>query len=75
MPAAGDGSTPSVRASGAGGEDDALLFSNLKNLIKTIDELRDVGLQQYIKLPRIVAIGSQSTGKSSVIESIAGYDF
>ena len=65
-----------MRTSEAGADgDDALLFSNLKNLIKTIDELRDVGLQQYIKLPRIVAVGSQSTGKSSVIEAIAGYDF
>lgn len=30
-------------------------------------------LQRYISLPRIAAIGTQSSGKSSLIESIVGY--
>jgi len=34
-----------------------------------------VGLQQYINLPRIAVLGSQSSGKSSVLESIVGLDF
>ena len=40
-----------------------------------VDELRDVGLQQYINLPRIAVLGTQSSGKSSVLESIVGLDF
>ncbi|KAL4444748.1 hypothetical protein ABPG74_015956 [Tetrahymena malaccensis] len=51
------------------------LFDNLRKLINVIDELRDVGLQQYIRLPRIAVIGSQSSGKSSLLESIVGIDF
>jgi GTPase SAR1 family protein len=51
------------------------LYENLRQLITVIDELRDVGLQKYISLPRIVAIGTQSSGKSSLIESIVGRDF
>jgi len=53
----------------------ALLYENLKQLITMVDELRDVGLQNYISLPRIAAVGTQSSGKSSAIESIVGLDF
>lgn len=53
----------------------ALLYENLRQLITMVDELRDVGLQNYISLPRIAAIGTQSSGKSSAIESIVGLDF
>eukprot|EP00742_Colponemidia_sp_Colp-10_P002968 GILJ01003167.1.p1 GENE.GILJ01003167.1~~GILJ01003167.1.p1 ORF type:complete len:757 (-),score=123.34 GILJ01003167.1:152-2422(-) len=55
--------------------DGTYLFNDLRSLISLVDELRDVGLQQYIKLPRIAVVGSQSSGKSSVLESIVGYDF
>eukprot|EP00435_Cladocopium_sp_Y103_P070024 s91_g34.t1 len=51
------------------------LYENLRQLITVVDELRDVGLQRYISLPRIAAIGTQSSGKSSLIESIVGLDF
>eukprot|EP00927_Polykrikos_kofoidii_P051247 TRINITY_DN45034_c0_g1_i1.p1 TRINITY_DN45034_c0_g1~~TRINITY_DN45034_c0_g1_i1.p1 ORF type:complete len:813 (+),score=173.26 TRINITY_DN45034_c0_g1_i1:55-2493(+) len=51
------------------------LYENLRQLITLVDELRDVGLQHYISLPRIAAIGTQSSGKSSLIESVVGLDF
>jgi len=52
----------------------APLFENLRKLINVVDELRDVGLQQYINLPRIAVLGTQSSGKSSLLESIMGID-
>lgn len=51
------------------------LFEDLSKLVKLIDELRDEGLQDHIKLPRIAVIGTQSSGKSSLIEAIVGLDF
>ena len=37
--------------------------------------MRDLGLNQHITLPRIAVLGQQSSGKSSVLESIVGIDF
>lgn len=51
------------------------LYQQLRKLINVIDELRDIGLHQYINLPRIAVMGTQSAGKSSVLENIVGYDF
>jgi len=52
-----------------------LLYDNLRKVISLIDELRDIGLQQHISLPRIAVLGTQSAGKSSLLESIVGLDF
>lgn len=51
------------------------LYENLRRVISVVDELRDAGLQQYVNLPRIAVVGGQSSGKSSVLESIVGADF
>jgi GTPase SAR1 family protein len=47
----------------------------LKSVISLVDQLRDINLESYIKLPKIVVVGSQSSGKSSLIEQIVGLDF
>ena len=56
-------------------EKDNELFKKLRKLINLIDQLRDCGVEEYINLPRICSLGIQSSGKSSVIESIVGLDF
>lgn len=50
-------------------------FEDLRKLINVVDELRDVGLSNYIDLPRIAVLGTQSSGKSSLLENIVGLDF
>ena len=39
-------------------DEGCLIFQNLRKLINIVDELRDVGLQQYINLPRIAVLGT-----------------
>jgi dynamin 1-like protein len=51
------------------------LFDNLRKLISIVDELRDAGVQDYISLPRICVLGTQSAGKSSLLENVVGLDF
>lgn len=49
------------------------------SLITLVNKLQDVfttvGVQNPIDLPQIVVVGSQSSGKSSVLENIVGRDF
>lgn len=51
------------------------LFGKLRSMINLVDRLRDIGVEQYIELPKICVLGTQSAGKSSVLESIVGMDF
>ncbi|KAJ9207065.1 hypothetical protein DTO164E3_339 [Paecilomyces variotii] len=52
---------------------------NDPNLINLVNKLQDVfttvGVQNPIDLPQIAVVGSQSSGKSSVLENIVGRDF
>ncbi|KAL5340607.1 vacuolar ATP synthase catalytic subunit A [Aspergillus crustosus] len=52
---------------------------NDPSLISLVNKLQDVfstvGVQNPIDLPQIAVVGSQSSGKSSVLENIVGRDF
>lgn len=54
---------------------EAGIGGQLRGVVSLIDRLRDIQLEQYIRLPKIVVVGSQSSGKSSLIEQIVGLDF
>lgn len=60
----------------ASGVDASLLSSyndKIRPLLDAIDKLRDLNvMQEGIQLPTIVVVGDQSSGKSSVLESLAG---
>lgn len=51
------------------------MFKDIRKLINIIDEVRDYGLDKEISLPRIAVLGTQSSGKSSLLENIVGLDF
>ncbi|KAL9117122.1 MAG: hypothetical protein Q9187_006345, partial [Circinaria calcarea] len=57
----------------------AVINVNDPGLITLVNKLQDVfttvGVQNPIDLPQIAVVGSQSSGKSSVLENIVGRDF
>lgn len=55
--------------------DDEQLMLLTKKLIEIRSILLSVDHNETLKLPSIVVIGSQSSGKSSVLEAIVGHEF
>ncbi|KID97354.1 interferon-induced GTP-binding protein Mx2, partial [Metarhizium majus ARSEF 297] len=46
-----------------------------KNLLTKIDRLRETNVGAIIPLPQLIVVGDQSSGKSSVLESVTGFSF
>ncbi|KAK8133708.1 hypothetical protein PG984_005720 [Apiospora sp. TS-2023a] len=44
-------------------------------LLRKIDELREKNISQHIPLPQLVVVGDQSSGKSSLLETLTGIPF
>ncbi|CAK7226212.1 mitochondrial dynamin GTPase Msp1 [Sporothrix curviconia] len=68
-----DGDKKRTRAGDAARDDQMMVFT--KKMIEIRNILQKVGQSSTLTLPSIVVIGSQSSGKSSVLEAIVGHEF
>ncbi|PTB43657.1 hypothetical protein M441DRAFT_134816 [Trichoderma asperellum CBS 433.97] len=53
---------------------DPVILSN-PALLERVDKLRDLNIGQHVPLPQLVVVGDQSSGKSSLLESLSGIPF
>ncbi|KAF7311764.1 hypothetical protein MIND_00186800 [Mycena indigotica] len=66
------GKTLTPQAQGGVGLSDPTIARGRRAMLDLVNRLQNTGVQLDIDLPRIAVIGSQSAGKSSLIESISG---
>jgi hypothetical protein len=45
----------------------SILVHDLRKVITLVDLLRDIGLDKKLSLPKVVVLGNQSSGKSSLL--------
>ncbi|PLB43684.1 putative mitochondrial dynamin GTPase [Aspergillus steynii IBT 23096] len=69
-----DSDEEDIRTSREVAEDDQMMLLTRK-MIEIRNILSSVGQSNTLTLPSIVVIGSQSSGKSSVLEAIVGHEF
>ena len=69
----------SVASGGTGGATDITemqqFVERTRPVLNLIDGLRSIGVDKDIALPQIAVFGNQSSGKSSILEAIAGIPF
>ncbi|KAG8994201.1 hypothetical protein FRB90_000509 [Tulasnella sp. 427] len=71
-------SAPSSSGQPTAGADDGSSFmqtytARRRQILDVLNVLTSLGIQNEIDLPRVAVLGSQSAGKSSLIESMSGY--
>jgi len=51
-----------------------LNIGGIKSLIQLMNNLKDVGIEEIVRIPQIAVVGIQSAGKSAVLERIIGLE-